>query len=52
MRTKLRLTTAALQIPIGAENDFKGVVDLVTLKAYYNEGSNGYTAVGLSLDCF
>ncbi|TPX41449.1 hypothetical protein SeLEV6574_g06083 [Synchytrium endobioticum] len=41
MRSKLRLTTAALQIPIGAENDFKGVVDLVNFKAYYNEGANG-----------
>ncbi|TPX36543.1 hypothetical protein SmJEL517_g01393 [Synchytrium microbalum] len=43
LRAKLRLTAAAVQIPIGAENDFKGVVDLVALKAFYNEGPKGET---------
>lgn len=41
LRNKLRLTAAAVQIPIGAENNLKGVVDLVNMKAYYNEGENG-----------
>jgi elongation factor G len=30
-----------LQIPIGVEAEFKGVVDLVSLKAYYFEGDTG-----------
>ena len=30
-----------MQIPIGAEDEFKGVVDLITKKAYYFDGDNG-----------
>ncbi|RKO97663.1 hypothetical protein CXG81DRAFT_12171 [Caulochytrium protostelioides] len=41
LRTKLRLNAAAVQIPIGSENDLAGVVDLVRGKAYYNEGIKG-----------
>ncbi|KAG2224549.1 hypothetical protein INT45_004394 [Circinella minor] len=41
LRSKLKLTAAAVQIPIGAEDQFRGVVDLTTWKAYYNEGENG-----------
>jgi elongation factor G len=39
--TKLNLTAAAIQVPIGAEDQFKGVVDLVRMKAIYNEGPRG-----------
>jgi elongation factor G len=42
IRQKLKLCAAALQIPIGAEDQFRGVVDLVKWKAYYNEGERGY----------
>jgi elongation factor G len=38
---KLRMPAAALQIPIGAEDEFKGVVDLLRMKAIYNEGPRG-----------
>ncbi|KAK7519072.1 P-loop containing nucleoside triphosphate hydrolase protein [Phyllosticta citriasiana] len=38
---KLKLPAAAIQVPIGAEDEFKGVVDLVRMKAIYNEGENG-----------
>lgn len=38
---KLRLPAAAVQIPIGSENEFKGVVDLIRMKAMYNEGARG-----------
>lgn len=38
---KLRLTAAAMQVPIGVEDDFKGVVDLVNMKAIYSEGLKG-----------
>lgn len=38
---KLKISAAALQIPIGAEETFKGVVDLVRMKALYSEGARG-----------
>lgn len=38
---KLRMAAAAVQIPIGQEHDFKGVVDLIRMKALYNEGPRG-----------
>jgi len=38
---KLRLPAAAVQIPIGSEDEFKGVVDLIRMKAIYNEGARG-----------
>lgn len=38
---KLHIPAAALQIPIGAEDEFKGVVDLLRMKAIYNEGPRG-----------
>ncbi len=38
---KLRIPAAALQVPIGTEDEFKGVVDLIRMKAIYNEGSKG-----------
>jgi len=38
---KLKIPAAAVQIPIGAENEFKGVVDLIRMKAIYSEGENG-----------
>lgn len=38
---KLRLPAAAVQVPIGSESEFKGVVDLVRMKAIYNEGARG-----------
>ncbi|GFP80919.1 elongation factor g-2 mitochondrial [Phtheirospermum japonicum] len=40
-RMKLRHHSAAVQIPIGLEDDFKGLVDLVIMKAYYFHGSSG-----------
>ncbi|KAL3348820.1 hypothetical protein AABB24_022135 [Solanum stoloniferum] len=40
-RSKLRHHSAAVQVPIGLEDDFKGLIDLVQSKAYYFHGSNG-----------
>lgn len=40
---KLRVPAAALQVPIGMEDEFKGVVDLVDMKAIYSEGLKGET---------
>lgn len=42
IRSKLRLPAAAVQIPIGMEDEFKGVVDLVHWRAIYNQGYKGY----------
>jgi len=38
---KLRLNAVTYQAPIGLEEDHKGIVDLVTMKAYINEGESG-----------
>ncbi|KAF2453874.1 elongation factor G, mitochondrial [Lineolata rhizophorae] len=38
---KLRIPAAAIQVPIGAEDEFKGVVDLLRMKAIYNKGPRG-----------
>ncbi|CAG8725935.1 15923_t:CDS:10 [Gigaspora margarita] len=45
IRQKLKLTAAAVQIPIGLEDDLKGVIDLIKWKAIYNEGSRGETVI-------
>lgn len=45
IRQKLRMPAAAVQVPIGAEDEFKGVVDLVRWKAIYNSGHKGVEIV-------
>jgi len=35
MKDKLHANAVATQCPIGAESEFKGMVDLITMKAYY-----------------
>ncbi len=41
LRDKLQLNAHMMQMPIGLENELKGLVDLVTMKAVYFEGANG-----------
>lgn len=41
INAKLKLHAAAVQVPIGAEDNFHGVVDLVTMEAIYAEGERG-----------
>ena len=41
LRDKLGLNAVMLQIPIGLEAHFEGVVDLVTMRAFYFDGANG-----------
>ncbi|MGE5799546.1 MAG: elongation factor G [Syntrophaceae bacterium] len=43
LRSKLGHNAVAMQIPIGLEMDFQGVVDLVAMKALYFDGENGET---------
>ena len=38
VKDRLGANTAAIELPIGAENDFSGVIDLITLKAYHYDG--------------
>ncbi|KAI5891779.1 translation elongation factor G [Schizophyllum commune H4-8] len=41
IKNKLKINAAAVQVPIGAEDDFRGVVDLVHWRAIYNGGYKG-----------
>ncbi len=41
IRTKLRIPAAAVQVPIGVEDQLEGVIDLVRWKAIYNTGTKG-----------
>ena len=45
LRDKLSLNAVMIQIPLGLEDKIQGVVDLITMKAYYNEGESGETVV-------
>lgn len=40
---KLKIPAAAIQIPMGSEDSFNGVVDIVRMKAIYNDGPRGET---------
>lgn len=41
LRDKLKLNAVAAQMPIGAEDEFNGIVDLIEMKAIYFDGENG-----------
>lgn len=41
LREKLYHNAVLMQLPIGAEEHFNGVVDLITREAYYFDGENG-----------
>ncbi|MGI9455529.1 MAG: elongation factor G [Aeoliella sp.] len=41
VREKLGAEAVMMQIPIGLEDKFEGVVDLITMKAIYFDGANG-----------
>ncbi|KAK9453478.1 P-loop containing nucleoside triphosphate hydrolase protein [Dipodascopsis uninucleata] len=38
---KLKIAAAAVQVPIGAENELEGVVDIIFQRALYNDGDRG-----------
>jgi elongation factor G len=41
VREKLECDAILMQLPIGKEDDFAGVIDLITMQAIYFDGSNG-----------
>ena len=41
LKEKLRHNTITLQLPIGEEADFDGIIDLVKMKAFFFDGDNG-----------
>ena len=45
MKDRLKCNAVPIQLPIGAESDFSGIVDLVTMKAeiYHNEDGTDYS---------
>ena len=45
MRHRLGANVAAMQVPIGSEADFRGVVDLLTLKAFIWDDAQGGDAI-------
>jgi len=42
---RLNKNAVAIQLPIGAEENFEGVINLINKKAYYFEGAHGETVV-------
>ena len=49
---RLGANCAAIELPIGAEADFNGVIDLVTMKAYHFDGQQdeNYTEIEIPAD--
>jgi len=45
LKEKLGHNPVLMQIPIGLEDQLEGIVDLITMKAYYFEGDNGENIV-------
>ncbi|KAG0640335.1 P-loop containing nucleoside triphosphate hydrolase protein [Tuber brumale] len=45
INSKLKIPAAAIQVPIGGEDSFQGVVDLVRMKAIFFEGHKGIDVV-------
>jgi elongation factor G len=41
LESKLNIAAIPMQLPIGAESKFEGVIDLITMQAIYFDGDNG-----------
>lgn len=52
MKDRLKCNAVPIQLPIGAENDFSGIIDLVTMKAeiYHNEDGTDYSEEEIPAD--
>ncbi len=49
IHTRLSDRAIAIQLPIGAENDFTGLIDLIEQKAYTFEGQHGENVKGIDI---
>jgi elongation factor G len=49
LKSKLKLNAGWIQVPIGAEKEFQGVIDLIEMKALYNNGDRGFCRIITSL---
>ncbi len=49
IHTRLAKNAVAIQLPIGAESEFNGIVDLVEKKAFKFEGSHGQDVVEIEI---
>ncbi len=52
MKDRLKCNAVPIQLPIGAESDFSGIIDLVTMKAeiYHNEDGTDYSEEEIPAD--
>ncbi|PIP65458.1 elongation factor G, partial [Candidatus Peregrinibacteria bacterium CG22_combo_CG10-13_8_21_14_all_49_11] len=46
---RLSKQAIAIQLPIGAENEFTGIIDLVRMRAYHFEGAHGESRVEMDI---
>ena len=49
IKNRLGVNYAPIEWPIGAENEFSGVIDLVTMKAYHYDGSQEENATEIEI---
>ena len=49
LRSRLGVRAAAIQWPIGAEDDFTGIIDLIEMKAYHFDGGQNEEAEGIEI---
>ena len=49
IKERLGAKTAAIELPIGAESEFRGVIDLVTMKAYEFDGGTEEDATEIEI---
>ena len=48
IKTRLGKNAICLQLPIGKEDDFKGIIDLFEMKAYIYNDEKGVTSPSLT----
>lgn len=49
IKDRLGANAAAIQLPIGAESEFKGIIDLVSMKAYEYDGEQAENATEIDI---
>ena len=49
VKDRLGANTAAIELPIGAESEFNGIIDLITMKAYHYDGEQAENPVEIEI---